>query len=90
MVGLAGEALPYGLAPFTELLLDGFFEFRYPLQRLTERLDRVAEPVDSAGKALSKSFSKPVANVLQISSALLSFAFTLLTALAISCFAFAS
>lgn len=90
MVGLAGNALPRRLTPLPELLLDNLFQFRYPLQRLAEGADGVAEPFDSPGNTFSKSFSKPVAKVLQISSALRSFAFTLLTALAISCFAFAS
>lgn len=90
VVRLAGDMLPDRLAPFPKLFLDGFFDFRYPFQRLAERLDGVPEPVEPLGNARSKSFSKPLANLLQISSALCSFAFTLATALAISCFAVAS
>ncbi len=88
-VRLAGDALPRRVAPLTEFVNE-LLQLRQLLQCFADGLERVAEFFDSVGNALPKSFSKLRAKFLQISSALCSFAFTLLTALAISCFAVAS
>jgi hypothetical protein len=85
LVSFAGHLLPNLPTPFPEFATDEPQLIRDLFQPLPDDLNRPLYGFDAApGNTCSKSRSNPSAKLMQISSALFSFAFTLATALAIS------